>query len=147
MTVIAWDGQTLAADKMATSCGHASTTTKIRRASNGSLLAASGDADKARELFAWYEGGADPSAFPSNRDANNDPYCSVMVITPEKKIFKIERGPYLIEFEDKVMAMGCGRDYALATMHLGFDAVKAVEVASALDISCGKGIDMLTFEG
>ncbi len=48
--------------------------------------------------------------------------------------------------EDKFNALGAGRDYALAAMYLGFDASRAVEVACALDVNCGNGIDVLTLE-
>lgn len=144
MTVIAWDGKTLAADKRATCVGNPNTTTKIRRLSDGTLIGASGDADAAREIIYWYENGALPSNFPGNRDDSNNTRASILIITPERKIRMIQRTAFLVDFEDKFFAMGSGRDYALAAMHLGFDAIKAVEVASALDVDCGNGIDTLS---
>jgi hypothetical protein len=142
MTCIAWDGRTLAADKRATVAGHAATVTKIMRTPSGELIGASGDLDTGRALMAWYCAGADASSFPDNR---NGEYCRayLMVITLEGKVHKYEREPIALPFEDKFSAMGSGRDYALAAMHLGHSARKAVEVASVLDTSCGNGIDML----
>lgn len=53
MTVIAWDGQTLAADKRAVSGGGiARTVTKIMR-HDDALLAITGDWDAGAEMRAW----------------------------------------------------------------------------------------------
>jgi len=64
-------------------------------------------------------------------------------IDSEGRILLYGSGPNPELVEDKVYAGGCGRDYALAAMHLGHDARKAVEVACALDVHCGLGIDAL----
>lgn len=146
MTCIAWDGKTLAADKRATSVGYPATTTKIFRLKDGSIAGFTGDADSARALLDWYESGAGKDAFPPNRDGQGNCRAILMVITPDRRVMQIQREPFPIEFEDPFTAMGSGRDYALAAMHLGYDARKAVEVASALDTDCGNGIDTLEFE-
>jgi ATP-dependent protease HslVU (ClpYQ) peptidase subunit len=52
-------------------------------------------------------------------------------------------GPHSMIYEDKFIAWGAGRDYALAAMHLGKNSREAVEVACALDNTCGMGIDIL----
>lgn len=142
MTVIAWDGRTLVADKRASVAGYAATVTKILRTQGGELIGASGDLDLSRALMAWYCAGADAAAYPDNRSGE---YCRayLMVITREGRVHKYESEPIALPFEDKFAAMGSGRDYALAVMHLGHSARKAVEVACALDTSCGNGIDML----
>jgi 20S proteasome alpha/beta subunit len=142
MTCIAWDGRTLAADKRASIGGYPATVTKIMRTASGELIGASGDLDTARALMAWYCDGAPADSYPDNR---NGDYCRayLMVITREGKIHKYEREPIALPFEDKFAAMGSGRDYALAAMHLGRTARKAVEVACALDTGCGNGIDTL----
>lgn len=44
-------------------------------------------------------------------------------------------------------AIGTGRDYARAAMHLGRNAVEAVQVAILFDENCGNGVDTLTFPG
>lgn len=139
MTVIAWDGKTLAADKRAT-CGGgiARTVTKIRRVGNV-LTAVSGDWDVACELRAWWEAGSDPSAFP---DCARDGDASLMVFAPGY-IATFTSGPYPLPIEAERCAFGSGRDYAEAAMHLGFSAKRAVEVACHFQTDCGNGIDIL----
>jgi 20S proteasome alpha/beta subunit len=143
MTCVAWDGVTLAADKQATSSGCAMTVTKIVRTEAGELLAVSGDFDVGQALMAWYQKGAAPEAFPDNRDSSGDYRARLLVIDAGPRIRIFESTPHPITFEDRCYAMGSGRDYALAAMHLGRSARKAVEVACALDTGCGNGIDTL----
>lgn len=146
MTCIAWDGRVLAADKRATSYGHGSTVTKIRKTAAGELLAVSGDFDTGQALMAWYQAGAVPEAFPDNRDLNEGFRARLLVIDAGPRIRVFESTPHAMTIEDQRYAMGSGRDYALATMHLGRNSRKAVEVACALDNGCGNGIDTLRLE-
>jgi ATP-dependent protease HslVU (ClpYQ) peptidase subunit len=140
MTVIAWDGHTLAADKLAGSVGLRRTVTKIR-AIRGHLVAFSGNAGRGMEVVAWWEAGAYPAEYPKFQEA--DDFVDLLVITPVGKILKYERSAHPVHFEDATFAMGSGRDYAMATMFLGFGAVRAVEVASEHDMDCGGGLDVL----
>jgi len=71
-----------------------------------------------------------------------------MVIRPggEVREYAGNGGGHYERVEDAFCAMGGGRDYALAAMFLGKSALEAVQVACALDITCGKGIDVLELE-
>src|SRR4051812_1035464 len=126
MTVIAWDGKTLAADKRASSGGLMRTVTKIRRI-YGNLVGVSGDACHMEALFTWFASGADPAKYPSFQNDENK-HSDLLVVTPQGEIHKYEHAAFPIRFEDRLFAMGSGRDYALAAMHLGKSASEAVEV-------------------
>lgn len=144
MTVVIWDGKTLAADKQATNAGLKRRVTKLRRI-RGHLCAVSGDFDYAQEVFHWFESGADPANYPACQRTEN--WVSFLVITPDRRILKYERSPYPADFTgDGVYAMGSGRDFAIAAVYLGFDAVKGVEVASVFEAGCGLGCDYLSFD-
>lgn len=140
MTVIVWDGKTLAADKRSDSGGLRRTVTKIERV-NGHLLGVAGNAARGREMMAWWAAGADPKALPAFQQT--DDFVDLVVISPARKVLKFERSGWPIHFEDERFAMGSGRDYALAAMHLGKDAREAVLVASHFDCGCGDGVDAL----
>lgn len=143
MTVIAWDGKSLAADKRAVSCGLISTTTKIRRI--GSLLVgACGNTALGNEMMAWVERGRNPDDFPQAQ-RNPDENCGLLVID-SGRIIKYESSPYPIEFEDSFFAIGSGRDFALAAMHCGKSAAEAVEIASLFECGCGNGVDALMLD-
>jgi 20S proteasome alpha/beta subunit len=144
MTVIAWDGTMLAADKRLCFGDLATTTTKIFKVAD-SLVGYSGDCDAGEEMLAWFRSGAMPEAFPPYQ-RQNDRWAGLLVITPDKRIKKYERTPYPLIIQDKCFAIGSGRDFALAAMHLGYSARDAVEVTCQLDSSCGNGIDVLTHD-
>ena len=142
MSVIAFDGQTMAADKRACLGTMIRTTTKIFRVGDA-LCAYAGDAAMGEEMLAWFRGGALPDQFPAGQ--RGDDWSGLLVVR-KGEILKYERSPYPVRFEDKFFAIGCGRDFALAAMHLGHDARTAVEVAIALDSGCGNGIDTLELQ-
>lgn len=140
MTVIAWDGKTLAADKRATNCGMRYTVTKIFRVQDG-LIAFSGGGSHAMELLQWFRTARDPHSYPRRDD---DGGAGTIHIDLAGRIFVYaSAGPYPELVESPFFARGSGRDYAMAAMHLGSDAQHAVEVACVFDVSCGDGIDTL----
>lgn len=94
------------------------------------------------ELKAWYDAGANPEKFPPTQRVN-DTSSHMIEITHNKKIHIYMDGPFPATFEDGTHAIGSGRDFAMAAMHLGKTAREAVEVAIALSASCGNGIDTL----
>lgn len=142
MSVIAWDGKTLAADKRACIGTLIMTTTKIFRVGEA-LAAYAGDADGGEEMLAWFNAGQDPDKFPSSQRDKYE-WSGLLVIWENGRIWKYERTPYPIKFPPQKFAIGSGRDFALAAMHCGKSAVEAVEVASIFDSGCGNGIDVLT---
>jgi hypothetical protein len=141
MTVIAWDGKTLAADKQTTDAGLRRTTTKLRRAKSGELLASTGASGMCRELMDWWEAGAQKSDFPDKEDK-----CHLVVVRQDRTVVFYSGSPAPIHTEERFTAFGSGRDYAIAAMHLGRSAREAVELACLYESSCGSGIDTLELE-
>lgn len=139
MTVIAWDGKMLAADKMAVSFGVCVTTTKIRRLASGEVLAWCGDQDAGELLAKWYADGKDLCKWPDIQK-DKDSWCRLIVADTNGARF-FERQPISVEVEDQFAAWGSGRDFALAAMYLGKNAREAVEVACLFESSCGNGVD------
>ncbi len=141
MTVIAWDGKTLAADKQTSDGSSTLTVTKIRRAPNGALVGGCGNSSMCRQMYQWYVDGAKKETYPvKNEDTQ------ILVITPEGKAHYYLDGPAPIVVENKFFAIGSGCDYAVAAMHCGRTASEAVAIACIYDPGCGHGIDTLTFE-
>lgn len=135
MTVIAWDGKTLAADRRATSCGLARTVRKIERY-KGFLLGMSGDHAVAAEMLKWFTCGGD---FPAK--ARED--VATLLVVDHSGVRLFTTGPEPMVVLDPHMAIGSGRDYALMAMHLGKSAREAVELACLFDVDCGNGVDTL----
>lgn len=145
MTVIVWDGKTLAADKeMLSGYLKTPTVTKIRKSANGNLLGATGSGSMCAELFNWYEKGAIPADWPAtNRDPKD---CShLLVINAEnKKAYTYQCGPYPIELEGDKQAWGAGSEAGMAALLCGCDAKSAVEIVNQIVSGCGSGVDTLS---
>lgn len=145
MTVIAFDGKTLAADKRCTVAGQILTTTKIFRV-NGELVGISGDAAFCAEALNWIRAGCEPSKYPPElRD--REKMVNVLLIRKNGEVWRFEDSPFPYQLFGPFYAIGGGSDFALAAMHLGNTAHQAVEVAIALNSGCGNGVDTLMLEG
>lgn len=153
MTVVAWDGRTLAADKRAVNAGMQRTVTKVRklpiattdhRPAHYVLVAGSGSFDQVMLMTEWVRAGEDPATFPASQ-RDKDAYAS-MVIIDENRVYVIEQLPVRFRVEDQLYAMGSGRDFAMMAMHLGKSAAEAVELAALYQTDCGNGVDAVTLE-
>ena len=144
MTCIAWDGTTLAADKLASYGGTVTTVTKIH-CINGLLVGGSGESSFIGAMLEWVRSGREPDKFPKSQ-SDKDDWQPLLVVELDGTTSLYERTQYPIRHEQRCIAIGSGREYAMAAMHLGCDAQQAVEVAIALDCNCGNGIDVLTLK-
>lgn len=142
MTVIVWDGTTLAADKQGTSANLARTVTKIHRIPNG-ILGFCGVLSHGMAVLEWFRNGEDKDKWPYPK-GDDVASTAVLVIRADGAcMYHTDEGPHPERFEDPFIAIGSGRDYAMAAMYLGCDARHAVEVACKFDVTCGQGIDTL----
>jgi hypothetical protein len=142
MTVIAWDGKTLAADRRCMLGNTIRSTTKIFRVF-GELVGVSGDYVRGLEVLAWFRAGAVPADFPTPRGTFQG---NLLVISASGKARRYEEGPIPYMLEDVHAAAGCGDESALVAMHLGATAREAVEITSRFNYGCGNGVDTLTLE-
>lgn len=117
--------------------------TKIFRI-GGCLVGFSGSADVCMALRHWFESGGDPESYPETQ--SDEMQASMLVVTPDNKVMFYERFPTPIIMENEYFAIGSGRDFALAILHLGQDPAMAVRVASELDCFTGSGVDVLHLE-
>lgn len=142
MTVIAWDGKTLAADKrMTTSWGAHDTVTKILRGRDVAIYACTGDAPIALRMRAWWHAGAVEADFPPEAAKANE--ATLVVILPTGHALQYTVGPHPSPIENVPAAWGAGRDFAVAAMRCGKTAREAVGLANELCVHCGNGIDSL----
>lgn len=146
MTVIAWDGTTLAADKLMCNGNTKQTVTKIFKTpikGRHYLLAVTGCLSIGMEMVDWYFNGADHAEYPSASRAESGG-ASLIVVKPDSTVWKYESSPSPFKIEGAFCAFGSGDTAALCAMECGADARRAVEAACKYDASCGNGIDTLT---
>lgn len=139
MTVIAYDGITLAADKLSNNGGTKATVKKIWRLKDGRLFGGAGDFGAVHSLKSHVESGSPLSASQSDKDD----WAVGIVIGLDKSITIYERYGNKFQVEDKFYAVGSGRDYAIGAMAMGASSARAVEIASQHSTGCGMGVDVL----
>lgn len=145
MTTIAWDGKTLAGDKRTSFGGLHAVTTKVARIGN-LLVGCAGNAAQIAEMHEWVKNGRVSADLPKPQLSSTE-CVSMLVIEPSGQVLHYESTAYPIQIENMFWAIGSGRDFAMAAMHLGLSAFDAVEVASVFETGTGNGIDTLTLEG
>lgn len=136
MTTIAFDGKTLAADKQATVSEMKSTTSKLYMV-DGKAVGICGNAIKAMEFINWMlkkRKGKKP-------ELDRHEYVEfIMVDLNTGECWVTDKSLALLPYHAPC-AIGSGSLAALAVMRLGHDAVKAIEIASEVDVYTGCGID------
>lgn len=147
MSVVVWDGKTLAADRQVSDGSMVRTTTKIRAIKTGKfkgyLIGAVGATATANLLMDWFEAGANPSHFPYEYAKSPELGASLIAITQDKEIWRFDHLPVPIIMEDEEYSTGSGRDFAYGAMSMGADAVQACEVACTHSTECGVAIDSI----
>lgn len=144
MTTIAFDGKTLAADKQISFGGLPGTTNKLHLI-HGMLIAGTGSSALIGAMIYWIANGADRDKFPAQQRDEKE-CASILVVFQDGSLNQYENTPDPITVLNKQWAIGSGRDFALAAMHLGKTAVEAVEIACLFDTNSGQGVDYMTLE-
>lgn len=139
MTVIAWDGKILAADRMVVDGYAKFPGTKIHRI-NGELFGASGCWPTGIARLDWVRAGMDPASYPR---VSEEEFGRLIRITADGQIMLYTLNGFPMRYESPFYAIGSGSEFALAAMYLGQTAKQAVHVASELSSECGMGIDVL----
>lgn len=142
MSVIVWDGTTLAADMLAVNGNLKRKMTKVWRKGD-MLIAGAGSAAGIQAMLEWVTSGASKETFPKLRET--DDVC-LWVVNKNGAVAKWEDSPYPLVYHDEQWADGSGRDFAYGALAMGADAVKAVEIACQYDAYCGAGVESVSFD-
>ena len=141
MSVIVWDGKTLAADTQGTIGDKVCTTTKIFRHKNA-RIGVVGNYGLGLRLVEWFKQGEKEDKFPEQID-DEDNYCAMVV-------FKDGQTPYVYPgtiFKEPILdayyAWGSGCDIAIGALYMGADSVTAVKAACRWSASCSEPVECL----
>lgn len=135
MTTVAFDGKSLAADRL---MGGRHTVSKIFPISDTAYLAGAGDYCQIVEVAEWLKAGAPQDAKPE--------------VDGDSDFLLIEKGrphwltvPYLrkVRINEKFAALGSGALCALGAMAAGANARQAVAIAITYDQNSGKGVEVV----
>jgi hypothetical protein len=138
MSVLVWDGVTLATD-LASNDGRTLTPVNKIWKKDNAIYAGIGPLSLVAGLRRWYENGADYSKFPQG-------YAQGQFIVVRKSTgltrYSLADGP--VEHGFNAIALGTGRDFAYGALAVGADARAAVEAANKYCTTCGLGVQSMS---
>ncbi len=140
MSVIAWDGASVAADRQATEDSTRTSCKKIIRIRTGEILCDVGDYPIGLALIDWYKKGCDPVKFPKIPKNNG----TKLIVFSASGVLEYETSHHGVPVKEPFFAWGAGKDLAIGAMAMGASAREAVKVASRYNVLCGLGVTALT---
>lgn len=137
MSVIAWDGKTVAADRQATEAGIKTFCKKLHVfRKTGDIIGSVGDYDTSIALENWYKSGADPKKFPKHKSDGS----KLIVFKRSGEVIEYEGTSHPHSLKGKFFAWGSGGDIAIGAMAMGATASQAVRVTCTHHVECGMGV-------
>ena len=137
MSVVVWDGTTLAADRLATQDGVKQTATKISSIQSGEILAWVGGLEDGRWLADWYRRGALPDEWPTWQRREGGGSLANLIVAGRGAVCVYYSLPIPELVEDMFAAWGSGAAVALGAMEMGANSFQAVEAACKWADGCG----------
>lgn len=142
MTTIAFDGEFMVADTLATDSWGMKEVVRDKIWANAYMLV--GAAGKYGEIHRWREGHLKEETtvahllvvgYPTYHAESDDP--AIIVVSRRTGVIYRHVAGVFARVSRPFHAVGSGRDYALAAMRLGHDALEAVRVAAEFDVHTG----------
>lgn len=148
MSVIAYDGKTIAADRMATYNEFQLQAEKLFKVAPHIILGFVGEHGQGQKLISWFKNGAKPEDFPTPEEHAT---ATLIVLTKHTKGATDPNGKPIcmfypgannipLEIKNTPMAWGSGAGIALGAMLAGKTATRAVELANTMADGCGMGV-------
>lgn len=134
MTVIAWDGRSLAGDRMRQHDGTPTPCRKVFWTPYG-VFGCAGSGFDVEAYRRWAQG-----LVPRPDRLEN---LLVLFVDTSRRAWVMTEQLVWVPVDMPRWAIGSGADYALGAMEAGADAMRAVEIASKLDAGCGMGVDVV----
>jgi 20S proteasome alpha/beta subunit len=144
MTVIAWDGKSLAADRQADDGGIKANVTKIVRLPSGIILATSGTYWHMQYFIQWVSSGCIEEKWPDFQ--KDEKGFSELIVAEKGRVKLFDQGALPYFLEDPFFAWGSGAKFAMGAMAMGATAKEAVEITNRFSTSCGIGVDVFDIE-
>ena len=140
MTIVVWDGTTLATDAAATDGNNLWETEKAWEW-NGYILSGAGPLQTILQMRDWFQSGAPQNKFPAVQLTPQ--FCHFLVVS-YAGLQRYEQGHLPADHGRYSCAFGDGKDFAYGAMAMGADAGQAVEVANKYSPHCGLGVKLYT---
>jgi hypothetical protein len=140
MSIVVWDGSTLATD-CAASDGVAQWKTEkawyFGEGEDRLILSGTGPLHSILEMREWFKAGFKPSEFPTIQTTHP---CHFIVVSPAQGLYRYESTHIPIVHGQEKCAFGQGREFAYGALATGATAQRAVEITNEYSVHCGLGV-------
>jgi hypothetical protein len=133
LSTIAYDGKTLAADRLCVA-SYKTKARKLWKLSKGRLFGGAGITEQVLAVRAWLEDGGDK---PDGLTDFNG------ILIESGVAYRLEEKLIRDRILERCHAVGSGSPFAITAMHLGKSAREAVLIAARFDPRTGGGVDVL----
>ena len=143
MTVLVWDGDTLATDRQANDGSLAWESSKAWYISGKTGVCIATGVGMLKDIIVareWWKEGGQPSHWPFSHTTNN---CQFIVVDGGG-LHLFDGTPYPETRAFTPCAFGHGRDFAYGALAMGANAKEAVEAANKYSLHCGIGVELFT---
>ena len=145
MTVLVWDGLSLATDIQANDGSATWQSSKAWYVTNPhdkiGIVSGVGLLRDILNMREWYINGAIPEEFPS------DATKSQLIVIDENGLWLYEGTPHAVCYGHEKIAFGHGKDFAFGALAMGADARQAVLACNQCSLHCGKGVEVYSIYG
>lgn len=142
MTVIAWDGKSIAVDKRSERGEVVGTVTKLFKGKDGYALAIAGSIVKGLLLVEWFNNGRKEEDWPKFQSTDE---WGWLIAAKDGECLAFGPDYLPLKNENKFCAWGSGCEFAIGAMAAGKTAYEAVAITNHHSASCGRGIDLIEF--
>ena len=150
MTIIVWDGETLATDRQANDGYEKWESEKawyVTHKNKVHMVSGYGVLKDIIALREWFRKGADEDCFPLTSGSNSVSLSAQLIVVNATEGLKVYQGvPHPIVRGFTPCAFGNGKDFALGALSMGARSVEAVSIANEHSLYCGKGVTELSLK-
>lgn len=138
MTIIVYDGHSLAIDNAGVHEGIKVPLVKAFRCNDGSVITGVGNAAQIALMRDWYVNGAKSEEFPESQRQGN-PWCELIVVDKDG-LTRYEHTPSAVMHARHKCAFGVGKDIAYGALAMGATAEQAATIVTQYHPDCGHGV-------
>ena len=146
MTVVVWDGETLATDRQASDGSVKWETDKawyVMRDDKPYIVSGVGYLKYIVALREWFTEGANPDKYPfgiSDTGAYKITKSQLIVVSKDKGLMVYEDTPFPVIRGFTQCAFGDGKEFSYGAWSMGATSSEAVGVTNEHSLHCGKGV-------
>ena len=151
MTVVVWDGETLATDRQANDGSLKWETDKawyVMRDDKPYIVSGVGYLKYIIALREWFTKGAEPDKYPQGLEVGVHRITSsqLVVVSKDEGLILYDDTPHPVTYGFTPCAFGDGKEFSYGALSMGATSSEAVGVTNEHSLHCGKGVALYSLD-